>query len=240
MPSVDRTHVLIIKLGAMGDVVQAAKAYRDLRDHHPDAMITILTGPLYKELIERCPWVDRVWSDPRAPRWRLDKMVRLRAKLRAGHFHRVYDLQNSGRTASYYRWFLSGVPWSGTAPGCSHPHKHPAPKRLPGLERMAGQLADAGLAVRHTLAPDLTWAAEDVTRKLRQAGIATPITNHSFRATGITNYLRNGGTREKAQQMANHSSARTTQLYDRREDEVTVQEIEKVRFERIDVDVGGF
>ena len=70
-----------------------------------------------------------------------------------------------------------------------------------------------------------------------QAGIATPITNHSFRATGITNYLRNGGTREKAQKMANHASARTTQLYDRREDEVTVQEIEKVRFERIDVDV---
>ncbi len=81
----------------------------------------------------------------------------------------------------------------------------------------------------------------DMTKKrARQAGIATPITNHSFRATGITNYLRNGGTREKAQQMANHSSARTTQLYDRREDEVTVQEIEKVRFERIDVDVGGF
>jgi integrase len=77
-------------------------------------------------------------------------------------------------------------------------------------------------------------------KRALQAGIATPITNHSFRATGITNYLRNGGTREKAQQMANHSSARTTQLYDRREDEVTVQEIEKVRFERIDVDVGGF
>ena len=77
-------------------------------------------------------------------------------------------------------------------------------------------------------------------KRARQAGIATPITNHSFRATGITNYLRNGGTREKAQQMANHSSARTTQLYDRREDELTVQEIEKVRFERIDVDVRGF
>ena len=38
----------------MGDVVQAAGAYHDVRDHHPDAMITILTGPLYKELIERC------------------------------------------------------------------------------------------------------------------------------------------------------------------------------------------
>ncbi len=79
-----------------------------------------------------------------------------------------------------------------------------------------------------------------IQKRARQAGIATPITNHSFRATGITNYLRNGGTREKAQYMANHSSARTTQLYDRREDEVTVQEIEKVRFDRLDVDIGGF
>ena len=70
--------------------------------------------------------------------------------------------------------------------------------------------------------------------------LRVPFTNQSFRATGITNYLRNGGTREKAQQMANHASARTTHLYDRRKDEVTVQEIEKVRFERIDVDVGGF
>ena len=57
--------------------------------------------------------------------------------------------------------------------------------------------------------------------------VPAPITNHSFRATGITNYLRNGGTREKAQQMANHSSARTTQLYDRRDEELTVQEIGK-------------
>ena len=79
-----------------------------------------------------------------------------------------------------------------------------------------------------------------VQKRARQAGIATPLTNHSFRATGITNYLRNGGTREKAQQMANHSSARTTQLYDRSEDKVTVQEIEKVRFDQLDVEAGGF
>jgi len=70
--------------------------------------------------------------------------------------------------------------------------------------------------------------------------IQTPITNHSFRATGITDYLRNGGTREKAQHMANHSSGRTTQLYDRRDEEVTVQEIEKVRFGMLNGDVGGF
>jgi integrase/recombinase XerC len=47
------------------------------------------------------------------------------------------------------------------------------------------------------------------------AGIATKVGNHSFRATGITAYLKNGGTLEKAASMANHASTRTTQLYDR-------------------------
>jgi hypothetical protein len=55
----------------------------------------------------------------------------------------------------------------------------------------------------------------------RQAiGIGTKLGNHSFRATGITAYLKNGGTLEKAAVMANHASTRTTQLYDRRRDEV--------------------
>ena len=60
-----------------------------------------------------------------------------------------------------------------------------------------------------------------VRRRAAAAGIATRIGNHSFRATGITAYLRNGGTLEKAAAMANHASTRTTQLYDRRHDEVT-------------------
>ena len=53
--------------------------------------------------------------------------------------------------------------------------------------------------------------------------------NHSFRATGITAYLKNGGTLEKAAQMANHASTRTTQLYDRRREEVSLDEVERIR-----------
>ena len=55
-----------------------------------------------------------------------------------------------------------------------------------------------------------------IQRRARQAGIETKIGNHSLRATGITDYLKNSGTLEHAQQMANHSSPRTTKLYDRR------------------------
>ena len=52
--------------------------------------------------------------------------------------------------------------------------------------------------------------------------------NHTFRATGITAYLKNGGAVEKAAAMANHSSTRTTQLHDRRTDEMSLDEIERI------------
>lgn len=68
-----------------------------------------------------------------------------------------------------------------------------------------------------------------VRRRARAAGIGTQIGNHSFRATGITTYLKNGGSLENAAAMANHSSTRTTQLYDRRRDEISLAEVERVR-----------
>ena len=68
-----------------------------------------------------------------------------------------------------------------------------------------------------------------VRRRTLAAGIATPICNHTFRATGITAYLKNGGTLERAKAMAAHRSTRTTQLYDRRSDEATLDDIEKIQ-----------
>jgi site-specific recombinase XerD len=68
-----------------------------------------------------------------------------------------------------------------------------------------------------------------IRRRALAAGIGTKVGNHSFRATGITAYLKNGGTLEKAAQMANHASTRTTQLYDRRRDEMSLDEVERVR-----------
>ena len=71
-------------------------------------------------------------------------------------------------------------------------------------------------------------AWEMIRRRARQAGILTPIGCHTFRATGITAYLKNEGTLEKAAQMANHASTRTTQLYDRRADEISLDEVERI------------
>ena len=70
------------------------------------------------------------------------------------------------------------------------------------------------------------WAM--VRRRARRAGIQTPISNHSFRATGITAYMKNGGTLEVAQRMAGHADSRTTALYDRSSDEVGLDEVERI------------
>jgi integrase len=67
-----------------------------------------------------------------------------------------------------------------------------------------------------------------IRRRAVAAGIATKVGNHSFRATGITAYLKNGGTLEKAASMTNHASTRTTQLYDRRRDEMSLDEVERI------------
>lgn len=67
-----------------------------------------------------------------------------------------------------------------------------------------------------------------ISRRAEDARIRTQISCHSFRATGITEYLRNGGKLEVAQQMANHESARTTGLYDRRNDQISLDEVERI------------
>ena len=67
-----------------------------------------------------------------------------------------------------------------------------------------------------------------IKRRARAAGIQTHIGCHTFRATGITAYLKNGGRIEVAQRMAGHSNAKTTGLYDRRSDEISLDEVEKI------------
>lgn len=67
-----------------------------------------------------------------------------------------------------------------------------------------------------------------VKRRAKAAGLPETTCNHTFRATGITAYLGNGGTIENAQAIAAHESPRTTKLYDRTSDEITLDEIERI------------
>jgi integrase len=71
------------------------------------------------------------------------------------------------------------------------------------------------------------WAA--IRKRARNAGFLTPVGCHTWRATGVTVYLENGGRLEHAQQMAAHESPRTTKLYDRTKDEITIGEVERIQ-----------
>jgi site-specific recombinase XerC len=75
-----------------------------------------------------------------------------------------------------------------------------------------------------------TDAADMLKRRLRQAGLPAHYSPHSFRATGITNFLENDGTLEAAQRIAGHADSRTTKLYDRRGQKVLLEDMERIRY----------
>ena len=84
---------------------------------------------------------------------------------------------------------------------------------------------------RHRLPSGRAMTRNDAFRMVKRraaAGLPETTCNHTFRATGITAYLGNGGTIEKAQAIAAHESPRTTKLYDRTSDEITLDEIERI------------
>ncbi len=156
--------ILVIKLGALGDVAQALPAMQAIRDHHAGAALTLLTTPAFAPTFRACPWFAEVWEDGRAPGWRIDAWLALRRRLRGGGFARVYDLQTAGRTDFYFSLLLPGPrpEWVGTAAGASHRHVNPARDSMHTEERLADQLAAAGIAA--VPAPDLSWLAGDVAR----------------------------------------------------------------------------
>ena len=89
-------------------------------------------------------------------------------------------------------------------------------------------------APRHSGMSDRRFSRRDALRMVKKwaavAGLASSTCNHSFRATGITVFRKNGGTLEQAQQIAAHASPKTTLLYDRSGDEISLDEIERVHF----------
>lgn len=152
--------ILVIKLGALGDFIQALQAFQAIRRHHADAEITLLTSAAFEELGQRCPWLDRVWLDNRPAVWQVAGWWSLGNRLRSARFDRVYDLQTSDRTGWYYRLFFGDKPeWSGIAAGCSHPHRNPARDRLHSVDRLADQLEAAG--IRDLPPADLGWLDAD-------------------------------------------------------------------------------
>lgn len=161
--------ILIIRLGAFGDVLQSEGAIHDIRNHHPDDQITILTTSPYRKIFERCPWVDRILIDTRAPRHHVLALFRMRKMLRDEQFDMIYDLQNSGRTLMYRAW-LDAI-WSQKDEAYNLAVAKHRGRKLAILERIALQLEQAGITCKHTLKPNVAWMADDVEDLVTSAGL---------------------------------------------------------------------
>ena len=148
------SNILIIKLGSLGDVVQISGALRDIREHHKNEKITILTTSKFLNLFKNCPYIDDCLEDERLPRYNIFYLLRLRKIINSLNFNKVYDLQNSNRT-SFYRKFLFNIKnWSSSKDIPENKYNNSV------LQRFDEQLRKSNIQTTHTLKPDFSWVAE--------------------------------------------------------------------------------
>jgi ADP-heptose:LPS heptosyltransferase len=143
--------ILVIKLGALGDFIQAAGPFEAIRKHHSGENITLLTSENYLDLAKASPWFDHVKIDHKPNILQISKWLKLREWMSNAQFTRIYDLQTSDRSSFYYK-LISPInksdpkpDWSGIASGCSHPHNNPKRDFMHTIDRQAEQLRLAGI-----------------------------------------------------------------------------------------------
>ena len=148
------SNILIIKLGSLGDVVQISGALRDIREHHKNEKITILTTSKYLNLFKNCPYIDDCLEDERLPRYNIFYLLRLKKNINSLNFNKVYDLQNSNRT-NFYRKFLFNIKdWSTSKDIPDNKYNNSV------LQRFDEQLRKSNIQTRYTLKPNFSWATQ--------------------------------------------------------------------------------
>jgi ADP-heptose:LPS heptosyltransferase len=157
--------ILVIKLGALGDIILSLEGFQAIRARHPDAHITVLTRPQFAPFLAGMPWFDEVLCDPKPAFYEVGKWLAFRATLLGGGYRRVYDLQCNDRTAFYFKLIGPHRPeWCGSVKGCSHQRpdlrrdRHGEP--MPSTEWMLSFLESVG--VPRPEKPQLDWFTGDV------------------------------------------------------------------------------
>ena len=158
------SRILVIKLGALGDIVLALGPFAAIRRDHIDAHVTLLTTRPFVDFLKPSGFFNDIWVDERPSLAQPGRWWALRKRLRDGRFDKVYDLQTSDRSGWYYRLMGPGSypQWSGIAHGCSHPHANPRRDFMHSIDRQNEQLAMAG--IDNVPETDLSWVATDIGR----------------------------------------------------------------------------
>jgi ADP-heptose:LPS heptosyltransferase len=157
----ERQNILVIKHGALGDVVIATAGFAAIRATFPDANIVCLTGSAYATLLVQSPYFDEIWSD-RKPKLRdREGYKRLKTMLNSRRWDWVFDLQGSQRS-SYYQWLFTR-PWpniNNASRWSSHGFIDPERKTSHALTRMQKLLAHAGIT--QVGGPNIEWLVGDI------------------------------------------------------------------------------
>lgn len=162
-------NILIIRMGAMGDIILTSGAVHDIRLAYPDATIHFLTGGnLFAKVLQRNPDIDHVHVGPRPKLQRFWESIPLVKQLQSLGIDRVYDLQDT-KTRAYRRW-LEPVQWVGGGNGASHQVPVEAMDDRT-LHNFANRLRIGGVEPEHAYKPDVRWMADPVDDVLAEHGV---------------------------------------------------------------------
>jgi len=156
------SNILIIKHGSLGDIAQISGVIKDIKENFKEDEVYILTTPPFIELFARCPYVSGVLLDRRLPRWNLIYLSKLKRNIERYEFKKIFDLQNSSRTSFYRKFLLRNISWSSTETSLDPGMRKSDYDQDSVLNRFDAQLKKAGLNTQHTLNPDFSWAAKNV------------------------------------------------------------------------------
>ena len=140
--------ILIIKHGALGDVILSMYPVFAIWKHFKGYEISVLTESKYKELFQCLPFIKNIKIDNRPKFFYFMKYIEIFKWFYKSDFEWVFDLQTSRRTNLYFSIFSSfkDFNWNGIAKNCSHPHLNSNRKKLHTIERQKDQLTVAGIS----------------------------------------------------------------------------------------------
>jgi len=156
------SNILIIKHGSLGDIAQACGAIQDISENHKDDKIYLLTTKPYLELFKNNPFINEVILDRRLPKYNLFYLYFLMKELKKQKFLKVFDLQNSSRTAFYKNILFPKANreiWSSSVTTLPSDKNKDEFDKNSVLKRFDHQLKTSGLNTSKTLHPDFSWAA---------------------------------------------------------------------------------
>ncbi|MDA8984355.1 glycosyltransferase family 9 protein [Candidatus Pelagibacter sp.] len=161
------SNILVIKHGSLGDIAQACGAIQDISENHKDDQIHLLTTKPYFDLFKKNPHISNVILDKRLSRLNLIYLYSLMRNIKKYNFSKVYDLQNSSRTAFYKRILFPNASkdiWSSTETTLPEGTTKDDFDKDPVLSRFDHQLKSSGISTNHTLSPDFSWSPSDISQ----------------------------------------------------------------------------